>query len=277
MKNCNMAYNKGMTIFSKKNRFITQLILSLAVLSFLPHAYSQEAISPSITSAQKIQFISDDEILLAGNYFLGAPEGDGVLLLHDCAFSSESYLQLGELLAKQGLNTLALDFRGFGESASERFSHDAIKLKSKDITSYQDEMAQLTSYWEKDVLFAYQYLRNEIGNERNISVVSSGCSAIQAVSLAEKVRIHSFVMLSPIMNYMEKDHYKNLIDIPVYFVSSAHHADSFLTAQELYAWNGDSRSTAQVFKGVRKGHGLLRKNNHLAHNIALWLSDILAK
>ena len=71
------------------------------------------------------------------------------------------------------------------------------------------------------------------------------------------------------------EHYKNLIDIPAYFVSSAHHSGSTLTAQELFSWNGDSRSTSQVFKGVSQGHSLLRRNKFLAHNIALWLHRTL--
>ena len=93
----------------------------------------------------------------------------------------------------------------------------------------------------------------------------------EAVQLADKMRVNSFVILSPIMDYMEKEQYKNLIDIPAYFVSSAHHADSFLTAQELFSWNGDNRSTTQVFKGVNQGHSLLRRNKFLAQNLAIWL------
>jgi esterase/lipase len=178
---------------------------------------------------------------------------------------------LGELLAKQGVNALAIDFRGYGSSTSELFSNKALKLKVKNIVSYQAEVAMLTSYWEKDVLYAYNYLRSKIGNEQPISIVASGCAVNEAVQLADKMRVNSFVILSPIMDYMEKEHYKNLMDIPAYFVSSAHHADSFLTAQELFSWNGDSRSTTQVFKGVNQGHNLLRRNKFLAKNLATWL------
>ena len=175
----------------------------------------------------------------------------------------------------QGINALALDFRGFGASESGEFSHQAIKKQVKNIVSYQAEVAALTSYWEKDVLSAYNYLRNKIGNEQPISIVASGCAVNEAVLLAQKIRINSCVILSPIMDYMEKEHYKNLIDIPAYFVSSAHHSGSTLTAQELFSWNGDSRSTSQVFKGVSQGHSLLRRNKFLANNIALWLQRTL--
>lgn len=229
----------------------------------------------SITSAQQINFTAEDGFLLSADYYLGTALGAGALLLHDCSHTSKSYSVLGEQLAKQGINTLAIDFRGFGASESGEFSHQAIKKQVKNIVSYQAEVAMLTSYWEKDVLTAYNYLRKKVGDEQPISIVASGCAVNEAVELANKIRIRSLVVLSPLMDYMEKESYKNLIDIPTYFVSSSHHSDSFLTAQELFSWNGDSRSTSQIFKGVYQGHNLLRRNKFLPHNIALWLSGTL--
>ncbi len=258
------------------------VIISFTLASFFLSAQesssptnNQTVLTSSPTSAQQISFTADDDFLLSADYYLGDVLGAGVLLLHDCAHNNKSYSVLGELLAKQGIHALALDFRGFGESESNEFSHQAIKKQVKNIVGYQAEVSTLTSYWEKDVLSAYNYLRKKIGNEKPISIVASGCAVNEAVLLAEKIRINSFVILSPIMDYMEKEHYKNLIDIPAYFVSSAHHSGSSLTAQELFSWNGDSRSTSQVFKGVSQGHSLLRRNKFLANNIALWLQRTL--
>jgi hypothetical protein len=269
------------------NKFLCNRLIAIASLLFVvPFLSAQESSQPTNnlststpiikeTAAQQIKFTADDDFLLSGDYYLGDMLGPGVLLLHDCSHSSKSYVTLGELLAKQGVNALAIDFRGYGDSESTAFSHQTIKHQVKNIVSYQAEVAMLTSYWENDVLFAYNYLRSKIGNEQPISIVASGCSVREAVRLAEKMRIHSFVILSPIMSHMEKEHYKNLIDIPAYFVSSAHHADSFLTAQELFSWNGDSSSTTQVFKGVNQGHDLLRRNKFLPQNLAAWLNETM--
>jgi hypothetical protein len=266
-------YNKGLF-----NRLValTSFLFIVPFLSAQESSYlrnNQQNISSIIetTSPESVKFSVDDEFSLSGNFYLGDALGAGVLLLHDCSHSSKSYSVLGKLLAKQGVNALAIDFRGYGSSTSELFSNKALKLKVKNIVSYQAEVAMFTSYWGKDVLYAYNYLRSKIGNEQPISIVASGCAVNEAVQLADKMRVNSFVILSPIMDYMEKEHYKNLMDIPAYFVSSAHHADSFLTAQELFSWNGDRRSTIQVFKGVNQGHNLLRRNNFLAQNLATWL------
>jgi alpha-beta hydrolase superfamily lysophospholipase len=266
-------YNKG--IFS-------QLIALTSLLFAVPFLSAQESSAPAnnqqnitqkmtTTSPESIKFPVDDDFSLSGDFYPGDDLGAGVLLLHDCSHSSNSYSLMGKLLAKQGISALALDFRGYGASTSELFSHQTLKKKVKNIVSYQAEVAMLTSYWEKDMLYAYNYLRSRIGNEQPISIVASGCAINEAVQLADKMRVNSFVFLSPIMDYMEKERYKNLIDIPAYFVSSAHHSDSFLTAQELFSWNGDSRSTTQVFKGVNQGHSLLRRNKFLAQNLATWL------
>ncbi|TWX58493.1 hypothetical protein [Colwellia hornerae] len=249
----------------------------LSAQEYSAPTYNQADVSQvnKINIPEKVKFIAEDDVVLSADYYLGDPLTGGVLLLHDCSHSSQSYAVLGGLLAEQGINALAIDFRGYGASASEDFSHQTIKHQVKNIVSYQAEVAMLTSYWEKDVLAAYNYLRSKIGDQQPISLVASGCSVNEAVQLAEKIRISSFVILSPIMDHMEKEHYKNLIDIPVYFVSSAHHADSFLTAQELFSWNGDRRSTTQVFQGVDQGHNLLRRNKFLAINLASWLSTTL--
>jgi hypothetical protein len=271
-------------VFINKNLF--KYLLAISSLLVTPFLFAQESSTPtsklpntplinSMASATQIKFTTDDDVLLTGDFYLGDALGGGVLLLHDCSHNSKSYSILGELLAKKGINALAIDFRGYGASESDDFSHQVIKQQVKDIVSYQAEVANLSSYWEKDMLSAYNYLRSKIGDEQPISIVASGCSVQEAVRLAGQRRINSFVILSPIMDYMEKELYKNLIDIPSYFVSSAHHSESFLTAQELFSWNGDRRSTAQIFKGVSQGHSLLRRNKFLAHNLASWLSDTM--
>mgnify|MGYP000267550654 FL=1 len=271
-----------MSQFIYKKRLFNRVVALTSLIFIVPFLSAQESVPlfdnqqnttlvKKITAANPVKFAVDDDFSLSGNFYLGDTLGAGVLLLHDCSHSSKSYSVLGELLAEQGINALAIDFRGYGESTSELFSHKIMKHKVKNIVSYQAEVAMLRSYWEKDVLYAYNYLRSKIGNEQPISIVASGCAVNEAVQIADKMRVNSFVILSPIMDYMEKENYKNLIDIPAYFVSSAHHSDSFLTAQELFSWNGDSRSTTQVFKGVNQGHTLLSRNKFLAKNLATWL------
>ncbi|WP_184423626.1 alpha/beta hydrolase [Thalassotalea piscium] len=218
-----------------------------------------------------VKFKTQDELLLAGYYYSGAEQSPGVLLLHDCANNGASYLPLAQALSELGINALALDLRGYGYSANVIYSHDFIKKTAKDLNMYQSEVVRITSYWESDIVSAYHYLQNKIGKEQPVSVVSSGCTAPQAVYLAEKIRIRSLVIVTPKFSHLEKEKYKNLIDIPAYFLSSAHHANSYQIAKELFEWNGDLSSTMQVIKGNDFGHDLLNGKPYLIDNIATWL------
>lgn len=244
-------------------------------------AFAQEEISETEESkpeaVNQVKFMTEDKFMLSGNYFAGNTDKSGVLLLHDCDHDSSSYEKLTHQLSDYGLHAFSLDLRGYGESVSEQYSHDKIKRNSKDILTYQTEFVLLTSYWQTDVLAAYQYLRSRVAKNLDVAVVSAGCSSAQAIFLAEKMRINSFVMITPVLNYMEKEHYKNLIDIPVYFLGSVHHANTYQTTKELFEWNGDQRSTFKMFKGIRQSHSLLNGKRYLAQDIALWLNDTLAK
>jgi hypothetical protein len=224
-----------------------------------------------------VKFMAKDKFMLSGKYYAGKKDHSAVLLLHDCKYGSQSYYRLIQVLTSHGIHALTLDLRGFGESISAEFSHKYIKSISKDIATYQSELFKLKSFWQGDVLEAYNYLRSMIDKKRDVAVVSSGCSASQSVFLAEKMRIHSFVLFTPILDYMEKESFKNLIDIPVYFVNTVHEKETYQTGKELFDWNGDNRSIFQLFKGSGQGLSLLKRKRYLSHDIALWLDDTLSK
>lgn len=228
-----------------------------------------------LSSAQMVKIPTPDEQLLGAYYYTGEEKGAGVLILHDCAHTSKSYIALGEKLSMNGLHTLALDFRGYGESSSEIFSHDDLKKNAKNIVAYQNDVAALTSYWELDVLTAFNYLRTKVDNKKGIAVVSVGCAARYAVALAEKMRVNSMVLITPEMNYGAKERYKNLIDIPSYFINSSHHIETFQTSKELFEWNGSKKSKIQIFKSDAHDYGLLRRNKYLIDDISAWLKNNL--
>lgn len=260
-----------------------RIVSMLAMLLLLPAVVAQtnEALPESSDAAQAslnaVNILAKDGFVLAGEYFPGLSNASGVLLLHDCNRDHMSYKTLVPLLAKKGLNTLAFDFRGYGASVSNEFSHQRIRRIAKDLSTYQTEVSALKAYWKDDVLSAYLFLRERIEKEKDVAVVSLGCSAVQAIELAESMRINSFVMITPELNYMQRETFKNLIDIPVYFIDSVYHVNSYQTTKELFEWNGDSRSVFQIFKGSKHGHSLLNGKNYVAEDIALWLDDTLAK
>lgn len=261
---------------------LSNLLLLFTLLGITPTGYGQQALSSYEADIAKepdnlVKFKTQDQLLLAGYYYSGAEQSPGVLLLHDCADNGASYVSLAKALSALGIHALALDLRGYGYSSNVIYSHDIIKKTSKNLNIYQSEVVRITSFWESDLVAAYKYLQTKIGKEQPISVVSTGCTAPQAVYLAEKIRVRSFVMITPVFSYMDKEKYKNLIDIPVYFLSSAHHSNSYQIAKELFEWNGDSSSTMQILKGNDFGHEIFYDKDYLIDNIAIWLQKTLSK
>ncbi|MDO6425419.1 hypothetical protein Q4489_00255 [Thalassotalea sp. 1_MG-2023] len=253
------------------------VLFSLSLNVFSVNAWQSETLlaTENETPMHQVTITANDGFELVAQYYPGKSDASGVLLLHDCHHDSKSYQTLLTTLSSLGLHALAVDFRGYGESTSEKFSHATIRSNTKDFATYQLEVARLTAFWPSDVLAAHQFLRERLNNNAEMAVVSSGCSALQAIELAEKMRINAFVMITPELTYMQKESFKNLIDMPIYFLSSVYHANTFLTAKELFDWNGDSRSLSQVFKGAKHGDSLLNGRRYIIKNVASWLEDTL--
>lgn len=78
-------------------------------------------------------------------------------------------------------------------------------------------------------------------------------------------------MITPQMTYTDKERYKNLIDIPSYFITSSHHAEGYNATQELFSWNGSTKSKMQIFKGDRYDYHLITREQSLINDIAHWI------
>jgi len=268
---------------------LTMLMMVIAPLSI----NAQEAVRKSEAQATdtvkvdaklqyQVQFKarSDHDFLLSADYrffpeMASAKNMPGVIVLHDCHSQRNKYKKLSESIAELGLHTLSLDFRGYGNSIAEGYSELEVKKHATDIVSYQNEVAVLRSYWLEDLVAAYEYLRKKVDNTKGISIVASGCAGAYAVELAEQRHLHSMVLLTPEMSYADKERYKNLIDIPSYFISSAQHAMSYATAEELFAWSGARHSKLQVYKGDKLNYQVINSHKYLVNDIALWLKSTL--
>jgi len=242
-------------------------------------AYANEKIPAPESNAEPVKFKArdDNDFLLTADYYMGEKRSGGVIVLHDCKSDRSRYSEMADSLFQQGLHTLALDLRGYGGSVSAEFSRDLIKQNATDIISYQSEMALLTTYWQDDLIAAYQFLQSKVDSKQGIAIVTSGCSAAYGVALAEKILLKSIVMITPQMTYADKERYKNLIDIPSYFITSSHHADSYKAAQELFSWNGSQKSKMQIFKGERYDYYLIAREKSLINDISHWVKNNLSK
>ncbi|WP_156115638.1 hypothetical protein [Colwellia psychrerythraea] len=243
-------------------------------------AAKQENIDPALQYQVQFNARPDHDFLLSADYRFfpnkaSSKHMPGVIVLHDCHSNRKKYKSLSTSIAQQGLHTLSLDFRGYGSSVAQGYSELEVKKNATDIISFQTEIAVLMSYWSEDLLAAYNFLRKKVDKTQGISIVASGCAGAYAVMLAEQVHLNSMVLLTPDMSYADKERYKNLVDIPSYFISSAQHAMSYVTAQELFAWSGARYSKLQIYKGDKLNYQIIRANKYLVNDISLWLTFTL--
>jgi len=253
------------------------ILVSLAA-SNLAFAQISDAHIKQKPTTKKAIFI-DGKFKLMADYFQGTKVDNkltgGVMLIHDCNATRKNNDALAKLLNKQGLFVLNVDLRGYGESIEGGFSQKSIRKNAKNIKSYDEAFAALNSYWPKDMLKAFKWLRNKVDNSKQIAVVSYGCAVSQAVAVAEKMRVNSLVIISPDMKYTDKERYKNLIDTPTYFISALQDIDSYKTTQELFEWSGSRNSKMQIFKGNYASHALLRHYKGITEDISNWLQQNL--
>ena len=257
-------------------KIVTILLLGCMVESISSQALARNAQtehrSPLLPPTPINIDVNERFTLTAQYYSVSRPTG-ATIILHDCSGVLEPFNELAQLLQQRQHNALVVSLRGYGESATELHSHKKIKEESNDIVSYQQKLALLTTFWQDDVLEAYQFLRNSLDKKLPINMITSGCSALYAVSTAEKMRINKAVFITPELDYSGKERYKNLMDIPTYFIESIYHVDSYQVTNELFSWNGSGQTKLQLFKGDHYNTALLRKEPSLIQDIALWLTN----
>lgn len=269
-----MLYRHKRTLLSTLFTLVVTLILFISVRVY---ADVKEDVSPINAKEVEFQARADDSFVLTADYYAGTQRAGGVIVLHDCKSDSSRYSALANALFEEGLHTLSLDLRGYGKSTSFKYSREAIKENATDIVSYQSEMALITTYWQDDLVAAYQFLRSKVDKSQGIGIVTSGCSSAYGVALAEKILLDAIVMITPILTYADQERYKNLIDIPSYFITSANHVDSYQATQDLFAWNGSKNTKMQLFKGARRDYHLIAREKPLIRDIAQWMALSVSK
>lgn len=106
-----------------------------------------------------------------------------VLLLHMLNSDKSSYKQLAALLASKGYSTLAIDFRGHGDS-------------SLDVASFED--SDFLDF-EKDIEAAALMLNKQ--NKELFAIVGASIGANIALQYGIKKDIPKLILLSPGLNY----------------------------------------------------------------------------
>jgi pimeloyl-ACP methyl ester carboxylesterase len=167
------------------------LIFSVAALgqgtTSAADASAQQSQPPA--AARVVDLRASDGTLLKASYFAAAKPGPGVLLFHQSNRTRTSWDGLALELAAAGINTLAVDGRGHGESGGT----PSTKLTDA-------ERARVRAMRSGDVDTAFQYLVSQPGVQREV-IGLAGAGSYGVINALETARlqpagIKSLVMLS---------------------------------------------------------------------------------
>lgn len=147
---------------------------------------------------QKIEFVSKDKFILAGDFYLPDNKTDKplIILLHSFALNSSCWNALASELRLKGYNVLAMDLRGHGRSTYNE------KLKFKSRYNFKN------SDWQKlpsDVIDSINYIKSHYAgvNTNDTIIVGADIGANTAVIsgiLMKKVP-QKLVLISPMYEF----------------------------------------------------------------------------
>ena len=143
--------------------------LALAALLALPATAESTAAGSTV-----VEVTAADGVKLAATYASPGKPGPGVLLLHMCNSDRSAWEGLAAKLAARGIHSLALDYRGYGDSGGARLEG-------------AEQRQVRTEKWPGDVDAAFELLRSRPGVDRaRIGAAGGSCGVDQAVALARR-------------------------------------------------------------------------------------------
>ncbi|PYK67077.1 MAG: hypothetical protein DME45_10910, partial [Verrucomicrobia bacterium] len=146
-----------------------QILLFSTVLIFVMTAFGKN----NTSAGRAVDLKSTDGTILKATYFAAPKPGPGVLLFHQSNRTRKEWADVAGQLAAAGINTLAFDVRGHGETGGQESRGQARKKQ-----------------WPLDLDAAFQYLISQPGVERDVIGIG-GAGVIGVENSVETARRHS--------------------------------------------------------------------------------------
>ena len=156
----------------------------IALLYLMPAAAQEPEIPPVVRT---VNLNSADGTPLKGSYYTAGKLGPGVLLLHQVNRDRRSWDGIAWQLAAAGINVLALDTRGHGESDGTPFN----KLSPEEQHKHWRE-------WPDDADAGFQFLVSQVGVDGNAMGIG-GAGLLGVDNGVEVARRHPAQMKSLVL------------------------------------------------------------------------------
>ena len=242
----------------------------LAALPLVLLLASSSSAQPAAASRDVALTAADGTQLKATYYDAGRP-GPAVLLLHMCNATRKSWEPLGTQLAAAGIHALALDYRGFGDSAGDRYDSLAPAAAQRVVTET----------WPGDVDAAYQFLLAQPGVDKTrIGVAGGSCGVTQAIRAAMRHReeVRSLALLAGPPDSEGIAFLTSTPWLPIFAAAASDDQfdpDAPGTMRWILELSGNPRNKFSGFRDGRHGTEIFGPHPELVQQMAAWFTDTL--
>lgn len=221
-------------------------------------------------NAKEVVLETEEGFKLVTDYYQSVKSSNlAVLMLHQCNYNRSMYQGVGQELAQRGIHSLSLDFRGFGESTSEKVNSDYFETLSQEEQS--EAWRDMTAFWPSDVQLAYDFLQEKTGKDSKIAVIGASCGGSQAITLSEQNLVEAVAFFSSGQNDKNIVRYtKRLSTKPTLIIAAEEDGGTYTSAVKLFKASSNQQSKFISYKGGDHGYPLLDKDAHLGTTIVNW-------
>ena len=221
--------------------------------------------------AEKISYVTADQVTIVGDWYPTPTMLGAVLLLHMMHSTRTSWAGLQRSLAKVGLASLAIDLRGHGESTQ------GYKGALLDHRSFSDE-EHLTAL--NDVYYGVEWIKHRGLEPDRVAV----CGASFGANLAAKIMathpsMPCGALLSPGIDLRGLNAFEDIqhlvSDQALYIAASEEDKDSFKAANTIFDSAPVDRKIFTPYKGAGHGTEMFGSDVKLPDKIAEWMAGIL--
>jgi esterase/lipase len=216
---------------------------------------------------QEIDIITSDETQIAGTYTPGSLPF-GVVLLHARPADKDSWTGFSRLLNEAGYHTLAIDFRGHGDSGGKQYEE------------MTDEETQKSIF---DVMAAVTYLHNQ-NADMKIGFVGASIGANLALQYGAANPASFLVLMSPGLNYYGIETGRTAVavpeNLPIYFLSALDddRVEGNATQTEtLYNACASQKKTINILREGGHATQMIDGNPQLAADLVEWIRSSFAE
>ena len=218
-------------------------------------APSQALASSHVTLAAR------DGVKLKATYYAAAKPGPGILLLHQCNSTRQSWTALATRAAARGYHVLAMDYRGFGESGGER------------PTTGPEQQAVVAQQWPGDVDAAFAWLTAQPGVDKaRIAAAGASCGVNQSLLAARRhPEIKTVVLLSGGATPAAREHLARTPDLPVFAAASHGDGGAVEGMRWILQWSVNRYNTFLEYQAAGHGTEMFAVEKGLEPAILDWL------